>query len=245
VNQAALYRVVVQNRGTADLKNVVVRALFPPDMRPTRATNQGESFRDSVQWVFKTLKSGEEKELTLGLVTASPGLRKVQFVAKGDKGPEDRRVETTEFAGMPNIDWDTDVPGTAGVGKPMTYKVTVSNRGTAPGKVEVAVDLPTNVDRVQENPPAGTVTGARTKAIRFPEYVIPPGKKATYTLEVKARAAGEARAIFWLSGDGIGKEPLRHDKVTNVSGADERPPTGPPPATGPARERVGSGPPRD
>ena len=243
VNQAALYSVVVRNRGTADLKNVVVRALFPPDIRPTRATNQGESFRDSVQWVFKTLKTGEAKELTLGLMTASPGLRKVQFAAKGDKGQEQRQVETTEFAGMPNIDWDTDVPGTAGVGKPMTYKVAVSNRGTATGTIQLMVDLPQNVEFVRTDPPAAPVTGARTKAVRFPEYTIPAGKKATYTLEVKARAAGEARAVFHLTE--VGREPARHDKVTNVTGADERPPTGPPPATGPVRERVGSGPPRE
>jgi uncharacterized repeat protein (TIGR01451 family) len=240
VGTAALYSLVVRNRGTADLKNVVVRALFPPDMRPTRATNQGQSFKDSVQWVFKDLKSGEAKELTLGLTTSSPGLRKIQFVAKGDKGQEQRQPVTIEFAGMPNIDWDTDVPGTASVGKTMIYKVTVSNRGTAPGRVEVRADLPANVDLVRSDPPAAPVTGGRTKGVRFPEYAIPAGKKATYTLEVKARSAGEARAVFLLTE--AGKEPARHDKVTNVVGTDDRPSTGPPPATGPVRERVGSSP---
>ena len=127
-------------------------------------------------------------------------------------------METTELAGMPNIDWDTDVLGTASVGKSMTYKVTVSNRGTAPGKVELAVDLPANVERVQENPPAAAVTGPRTKAVRFPELVLPPGKTATYPLEVKARAAGEARAVFCLSGDGIGRTRRGQAQVRNVAG---------------------------
>lgn len=243
VGQAALYKVVVQNRGTADLKNVVVRALFPPDLRPTKATNQGQSFKDSVQWVFKDLKAGEEKELTLGLTTASPGSRTIQFVAKGDKGQEQRQVVKTEFAGMPNIDWDTDVPGTATAGKTLTYKVTVTNRGTAEGRVEVAVDLPANVDFVRSDPSAAPVTGKTTRAYRFPVLAIPAGKKTTYTVEVKARSAGEARAIFWLSGDAVGAEPLRHDKVTNVSGAEERSPTGPAPA--PDKSRVGAGPGRE
>jgi uncharacterized repeat protein (TIGR01451 family) len=244
VGTAALYRVVVQNKGSADLKNVVVRALFPPDMRPTRATNQGQSFKDSVQWVFKDLKSGEAKELTLGLTTSSPGLRKIQFVAKGDKGQERRQEVPTEFAGMPNPDWDATGPGTASVNKKLTYQVTVSNRGTASGKYELSVDLPPNMEYVQSTPTAAEVTGRGTRGRRFAPFEVPAGKKATLTLELRARSAGEARVIFTLIGDRIGEKAV-HDVMTNVVGTDDRPSTGPPPATGPIRERVGAGPGRE
>ena len=73
VNQPAPYRVTVENRGSADLRNVVVRCQFPADMRPRAATNGGERFREAVQWVFKELKPGDVKELNVALTTASPG----------------------------------------------------------------------------------------------------------------------------------------------------------------------------
>lgn len=238
VSQAAPYKIVVRNQGTADLKNVVVRCLFPTDMRPTKATNEGRPFRDSVQWIFKELKANEAKELTLGLSTSSPGVRTVQFVAKADRGDEQRQVLKTDFAGVPNIDWDTEAPGTASVGKVMTYKVYVSNRGSSLGQVELTVDLPPNVDVVGSNPPGAPVAARSGPALRFPKVDVPAGKKVSFTIEVKPRSAGEARAIFWLKGDAIGQEPVRHDKITNVSGTNERNPTPPPPA-GTDRSRVG------
>ncbi len=194
VGQSAIYRVTVDNRGTADLKNVVVKCLYPPDMHPTKATNGGRPFRDRVQWIFRELKAGESKELNIGLRTSTPGTRTVQFSAKADKGPEQTASTKTTFAGVPTIDWDTDVPGTVSVGKTMTYRVTVSNGGTAAAKrIQVRVDLPDNVDLVDTVPPSGKGIGQNAKQVIFPEYDIPAGKKTTLRIRVKgARPAKRA-----------------------------------------------------
>jgi uncharacterized repeat protein (TIGR01451 family) len=229
VGQAAGYRIEVENKGTAELKNVVVRCAFPPDMRPTKATNGGQPFRDSVQWVFRELKTGEVKELNVGLVTSTPGPRTVQFTARADKGPEQKASVKTEFAGVASLDWDTDVPGTDSVGKTVTYRVTVANRGTAPAKnVEVWVDLPKEVDLVDTTPDSGRGTGQNAKMVMFPAYTIPAGKKMTLHVRVRARTAGEAKAIFTLRENGT--EQSRHDKTTVITGTDNRSPAGPVPA---------------
>lgn len=231
VGQAAGYRVLVENKGTADLKNVVVRCLYPPDMRPTKATNGGQPFRDSVQWNFPELKSGESKELNLGLVTSTPGTRTIQFAVRADKGSEQKTSVRTTFAGVPSVNWDTDVPGTVSAGKTMSYRVTVSNTGTAGARdTQLRVDLPPNVDLVRTTPDAGTGTGPNSKMIIFPKYEIPPGKKTTFVIEVRARQAGEARVVFQLSGEGVGPEPVEHRKTTTITGTDGRSPAGPPPA---------------
>jgi uncharacterized repeat protein (TIGR01451 family) len=231
VGQSAGYRILVENKGTADLKNVVVRCTYPPDMRPTRATNGGQPFRDSVQWNFPELKSGETKELALGLATSTPGTRTVQFAVRADKGSEQKTSVPTTFAGVPSLNWDTDVPGTVAAGKAMTYRVTVSNTGTAGARdTQLKVDLPPNVDLVRTTPDAGSGTGPNAKMVIFPKYEIPPGKKTTYLVEVKARQAGEARVVFQLSGEGVGPEAVEHRKMTTVTGTDGRSPVGPPPA---------------
>jgi uncharacterized repeat protein (TIGR01451 family) len=231
VGQAAAYRVTVENRGTAELRNVTVRCAHPPDMRPVRATQGGQPFRDSVQWVFRELKPGAVKELNVSLVTNTPGTRTVRFSVKADKGSEQKTEVKTAFAGVPALSWDTDVPGTIVAGKNMTYRVTVSNTGTSAAKAtKLSVDLPENVDLVSTTPVAGRGSGQNAKMVIFPAYDIPAGKKTTFRIEVRARAPGEARVVFQLTGEGVGLEPAEHRKTTTITGSDSRGPDGPPPA---------------
>ncbi|WP_162136328.1 NEW3 domain-containing protein [Zavarzinella formosa] len=230
VGQAAGYRITVSNRGTAELKNVCLRCLFPPDMKPTRATNSGQSFRDSVQWIFEKLAPGDVKEVNVSLSTGTPGARTVQFAAKADKGPEQKAAVPTEFAGVPALGWDTDVPGTASVGKTITYKVTVSNTGTAAAqKVQLRLDLPSNVDFITSSPDAAKSVEANSRQLIFQPYDIPAGKKTTFTIEVKARSPGEARVIFRLHGEGAGADGAEHRNSTTITDIDNRSPTGPAP----------------
>jgi uncharacterized repeat protein (TIGR01451 family) len=234
VGQRADYKLVVENRGDAVLRNVTVRCVFSPDMRAARATNGGQPFRDAVQWILKEMKPGEVKELEAGLTTTSPGTRTIQFTARADKGTEQKGSVKTDFIGVSTLDWDAEVPGTDSVGKTLTYRVTVANRGTAVAKnVEVRVDLPREVLYVDSNPESGHGNDAERKLVLFKPFDLPAGKKTTLLIRVKARAAGEAKAIFWLYEDKK-DPPARADKVTNITSSDPRSPTGPPPKPGSA-----------
>ena len=244
VGQAAGYRIVISNRGSAELKNVCIRCLFPPDMKPTRATNSGQSFRESVQWIFDKLAPGETKEVKVALSTGVPGARMVKFVAKADKGKEQEQSVRTDFAGVPSLSWDADIPGTASVGKNFTYKVTVSNTGSAVAKnVQLKLDLPPNVDFVTSTPDSGKGISANSRMIIFQPYEIPAAKKTTFTIEVKARSAGVAPAVFTLTGEGIGPDGAENRNSTTITGFDNRSPAGPPPQVD--RSKVGSSPIRD
>ena len=240
VDQPARYKVVVSNHGSADLRNVVVRCQFPADLRPRAATNGGERFRDTVQWVFKELKKGDVKELNVALVSASPGPKTIHFSARAEKGAEQKAQVKTEFTGLPSLDWDVEAPGVAAVGKPITYRVTVANRGTAPGKARLQVDLPATLDRRSTIPASGEGIGQNAKEVRFPEYTFPAGKKTTFTVVVEPRSAGEAKTIFTLYEEG--RLEKQESKITNVTGSETRSPTGPPPARGVDPTKVGLGP---
>ena len=228
VGQPAMYKVVVENKGNVELRNVVIQSTFPPDMRVTKATNGARGFRDRAQWVVKELKPGEMKELNVGLTTGSPGKRAVQFSARANHGAEQTDRVAVEFVGVSDLDWDLQGPGVEAVGKAFTYRVVVSNRGSAPGTARVQVDLPESLAFEDSTPPAGQGFGQNAKEVRFGEITIPPGKKTTYVIMVKARTAGEARTIFRLVENGR-PDPKLGDRVTNVVPSDTRSPAGPPP----------------
>jgi uncharacterized repeat protein (TIGR01451 family) len=237
VDQPARYKVVVSNHGSADLKNVVVRCLYSSDLKPRAATNGGERFKDTVQWTFKDLRKGDVKELNVSLATTSPGLRTIRFSARAEKGDEQKTEVKTEFAGLPSLDWDVQAPGVAAVGKPITYKVTISNRGTALGRARLQVDLPPTLDLRDSTPKAGQGFGQNAKEVRFQQYDFPAGKKTTFTIVVDAKSSGEAKTIFSLYEEG--RPEKQESKVTNVTGTDSRSPSGPPPAKGVDRTKVG------
>ena len=240
VDQMARYRVVVSNHGSADLRNVVVRCQYPADLRPRSATAGGERFRGTVQWVFKELKKGDVKELNVAFSTGTPGTKTIHFTARADKGTEQKTQVKTEFTGLPSLDWDVEVPGVAAVGKPITYRVTVANRGTAAGKARLQVDLPPTLDKRSTIPASGEGVGQNAKEVRFAEYTFPAGKKTTFTIVVDARSAGEAKTIFTLYEQG--RPEKQESKITQVTGSDTRSPTGPPPARGVDPTKVGLGP---
>jgi uncharacterized repeat protein (TIGR01451 family) len=237
VDQPARYKVVVSNHGSADLRNVVVRCQFPSDLKPRAATNGGERFKDTVQWTFKDLRKGDVKELNVSLATARPGPKTIRFSARAEKGSEQKTEVKTEFAGLPSLDWDVQAPGVATVGKSITYKVTVSNRGTAVGRARLQVDLPSTLDLKDSTPKAGQGYGQNAKEVRFQQYDFPSGKKTTFTIVVDAKSAGEAKTIFTLYEEG--RPEKQESKITNVTGTDSRSPSGPPPAKGVDRTKVG------
>jgi uncharacterized repeat protein (TIGR01451 family) len=239
VGQAANYRVVVENKGSSDLRNVVIKCTLPPDMKVTRATTGAQAFRDSAQWTVKELKPGETKELNVSLTTGTPGDRTVRFTARANHGAEQVVPVRVAFVGMPDLDWDLQAPGVEAVGKVFTYRVVVANRGTAPGPATVQLDLPPSLDVVPPTDPRSAPgIGQNAKEVRFAKIEIPPGKKTTYVIKVKAKMAGEARTIFRLLEDG--REPKLQDRVTNVTPTDPRSPAGPPPQSD--RTRAGSPP---
>jgi uncharacterized repeat protein (TIGR01451 family) len=232
VGQKAGYRIVVENRGGAELKNVCVRCVFPPDMRVARATQEGQPFRDTVQWTFPSLRPGEQKELSVALLTSTPGTRNVNFIAKADKGDEQRTNVRTIFDGIATLSWDTEVPGTAAINAPMTYKVIVSNTGSATARgVRVSVDLPQGIELMKSDPPSVRGAGANANMVVFQPIEIPQNKKATFYIDVRGTKSGEARAIFTLSGPDVGPEPAEHRKSTQITPVDNRNPGGPPPRT--------------
>ena len=85
--------------------------------------------------------------------------------------PQKAQVKT-EFAGVPSLDWDIEAPGVAVAGKTITYRVTVANRGTAPGKAQLRVDLPASLDLKSAKPTASQGFGQNAKGADYGDFAI-------------------------------------------------------------------------
>ena len=217
VHQPIPFRATIRNDGSADLANVVVRATFPPDMKPAKASNGSTVQRDAVVWTVPVLKKGEAKDLNLALTPSTTGPHKVTFAAKADHGGEQTSAATAAVAGVSALHWDTTGPPLAQVGGPVVYRVVVENTGTAPAKaVLVKADVSEQVE-IKDVSPAGAVTPEK-RGVLFQTVEVPAGKKVTFLITGTAKAKGAASATFALSEEG--KPASTHRKETTVGGDD-------------------------
>ncbi|MEZ6142194.1 MAG: hypothetical protein R3B84_16665 [Zavarzinella sp.] len=239
VGQSIGYRAVVRNAGTADLKNVVVRFRFPTDMETAKATAGARLNRDAVEWTFDHLLPNQTKEVNLMLQTSTPGQRNVLITAVADRGEAQKKELSTTVKGVAAIDWDVSVPGTVAVGNEVYYQVTIINQGTATApSIRTDVDLPKHVELLETNYRYSRGTGENARLLSFQAMDIPPRKKTTLTIRCRAVSAGEAKAAFTLTGEGVGRRPLQQIKTTLISGkGDTATPVPPPPR--PETNRIG------
>lgn len=225
VNQPASYEVVLQNLGNATLNNIRVTQALPPDAQPTKVSHQGQVYRDQVQWIIARLEPGESK--TLGLVLTAPtiGKRKTQVAIRADRGLEQKAEAETDFIGVSAVRWRTTVePGTVKVGEEMTYQVVVESTGSATASnLQLKVHYPDDLLEFQTaNPVHRLVPGL----VQFDGLPLQPKQTATYIVKLRAKARGEARVRFELTGDPVRSGgPLHSEKLTTIIG--DSPPAGP------------------
>ncbi len=218
------YDISVKNSGTAELSNVLVNCNLPRDVKATGGSNNAQYFGDSVQWVLPKMKPNEEKRVRVKLESSKEGSRVMTFAVRANPGVDRQKQYDTDFYGSPTLDWKTealrinDLSGVGSVGDVIGYTITINNRGNGPAKkVNIRVDLPPEVEFQEQATPATFRT--TQSGLIFDPFDIPAGEKREFTVKAKAKASGEAVFKFYLSANHFGEqEPLRQEKVTNISG---------------------------
>jgi uncharacterized repeat protein (TIGR01451 family) len=101
------------------------------------------------------------------------------------------------------------------VGQPATYRIDVTNDGTAPvSDVQISAALPDQVKFISANGP--TRHAVQDRSLTFDKIPqLQPGQTATYIVEVTAVIPGDARLRVFLLG-GSAKEPLMREESTNI-----------------------------
>ncbi|VTR99346.1 COG1361 family protein [Tuwongella immobilis] len=215
VGQPATYRVTVNNLGDLTLNNVRVLAELPVGCQPLRMSNDGQIFRDAVQWIVTKLEPGGSRTMSLTLRCPSPGVRRTRFTVRADRGLEQVGESETTFDGVAALNWNAQSePTNVKVGDEFTYKITVHNSGSAPAtNLAITADLPTSVEFRSAEPayqPAANV-------IRYTPITLPAGETATFRFTV--RAARSAQAVFKLDmlADHLDQsQPVRSEPSTTI-----------------------------
>ena len=205
LNQELEWTATVRNSGEAPLANVQLRATVPAEVQVKTAGDGGRVGTGSVEWSFAELKAGEQRTVRLVGTAAKLNDRATFAVsALGDAVSGGRAVgeplsakaeATTAIIGTPALSMELATPpGLVEVGKRVAFQVRVRNRGTVSARnVEVTAFAPQEL-RVLRGSGAGTGRIDGAGKVAFPVVdEVKPGETLTFTIDVEAVQAGDAR----------------------------------------------------
>ncbi|WP_439623177.1 hypothetical protein [Gemmata sp.] len=208
------WTVTVRNTGDATLSNVVVRATLPAEVRakPVEGAKVGAN---TVEWAVGELRGGEQRAYRVPVTAnrlndrATLQLQGVADTRGGGKLAGEPITATAESVvaviGTPAVSMVLVAPpGLVEVGKRTAFKVLVKNEGTVSARnIELTGFAPPELRPVRG---AGAVASAAsapapltariegTGRVVFPPLEeLRPGETATYTIDLDAAHAGDAR----------------------------------------------------
>jgi uncharacterized repeat protein (TIGR01451 family) len=228
VNQEFAWTVTIRNNGDAPVSNVLVRATLPSEVRAKAADDGGQVAAGSVEWKLSELRPGDDKTLK---VTAE-GLRLVDratmtVAVLGDATTGVRSVgdvieakaeSTVAIIGTPAVVLElVTPPGVLEVGKRAAFKVRVRNDGTVSARnIEVTAFAPPELRPSRGSGPVDGRVDATGK-ITFPAVdELRPGEALTFTIDVEALQAGDARFRAEVKAAHL-KKPLQEEQAARIT----------------------------
>jgi len=187
--RSEVYRLELTNSGTGDAEDVAI-SLVP--------VGAGENV--SATHKLGVVKAGEEKAIEVELTARQPGTLIVRVDAQGDGGLEAHLAEEITVL-RPALEMDVQAPQIQYVGTNATYKVRVSNPGTAEAeKVTVTATIPLGAEYVSDTA-NGQVSSDRT-SVNWTLPNLDVDAEKTLELTCKLSRAGSSRLSIVSSAEG-------------------------------------------
>jgi uncharacterized repeat protein (TIGR01451 family) len=232
LDQDFTWTVAVGNSGDAAVSGVVVRASLPPEVRVKEASDGGRANSGSVEWTLAELRPGDQKVLKLTASGAKLADRAaVSVIAFGDalsgRGDAARTVgdpvqakaeAAVAVIGTPAVVMElVTPPGPVELGKKVSFRVRVHNRGTVSARgVEVTALAPAELKAVRGSGQSeGRVEGGKVTFAAVEE--LRPGESAVFVVETEAAAVGDARFRAEVRAGHL-NNPLREEQSVRVVG---------------------------
>lgn len=214
---SAEYQIVVRNTGTLPSTNVRVTGTIPGDCTPTRKTDGGQIFRDSIVWQFPRIEPGDSQSVRFAIKASTTGRRVVVASVTDARGQRAGQELATVFAGTAALAWETNFnPLTLQVGKQGVFTVKVKNTGgEAARNVRVQIDIPDAVSVVQVTPD----TRVANNTLAFAAEEIPAYGEKTYTVTIEGKNGDQAWFKLRMSADCLGDKPMESQKMVNIIGS--------------------------
>jgi uncharacterized repeat protein (TIGR01451 family) len=197
----AEYTVEVRNVGDGPARETVVTDTVPAGLTLVSVSEGGRAGGNQVVWNLGTLEPGASR--TLALVCRGDRIGTYKNVVSATATCTSATAEaTTAIEGIPAILIEVvDLEDPIEVGKNETYRIEVTNQGTAVGtNIRVSCVLPAEQEYVTSTGPTqATVEG---KKVTFaPLATLAPKATAVFNVTVKATGVGDVRFAVEMISD--------------------------------------------
>ncbi len=205
----------VSNTGNAPSEGTVVEVAVPAGASFRGASSGGQLVGNKVVWNVGTLAADASQEVCANFVGTQVGT--LNFAAMANSGCADPASSScsTKVSGIPAVLLEViDIEDPIEVGSNETYKITVTNQGSAQ---DTNVTITCTLEDSQEFVSAGGATNASVngQVISFqPLPVLGVGAREEWTVIVKAVSAGDVRFSVQMDTDNITR-PVNENESTN------------------------------
>jgi uncharacterized repeat protein (TIGR01451 family) len=187
--RSEIYRLELSNSGTGDAEDVEI-SLVP--------VGAGENV--SATHKLGVVKSGEEKTIEVELTARQPGTLIVRVDAQGDGGLEAHLAEEITVL-RPALEMDVQAPEIQYVGTNATYKIRITNPGTAEAeKVTMTATIPLGAEYVSDTA-NGQVSSDRS-SVTWTLSNLEVDAEKTFQLTCKLDRAGSSRLNIVSTAEG-------------------------------------------
>jgi len=188
------YTITVKNTGDGVANNTSVVDTLPAGTTFRTATAGAAVADGKVSWTIGSLKPGDTRTYKVTVVPTAGGSVTNNATVRAECAEAVSAKATTRVEGIPAILVEVvDLADPIAVGENTTYRITVTNQGSANGRnIVVKTTLPTQQTFIS----AGGATSGKLagQVVTFaPLTTLAPGKTATFNVTVKANAAKDIR----------------------------------------------------
>lgn len=179
VGQQIPYQIVVTNTGSIATQGVTIRDTLPPSLQLIGSTPMATQQGQNLIWSFGALQPGQSAAVQFACQATAPGTVTNCAEAVLAEGIAARDCATTEvLAGA--LEVTKTGPATAVVGQPVTFQITVTNRGNGPAMNVVVTDA--------FDP--GFVHQTGSAPVELPIGTLGPGQSQTVPIVLTPQTAG-------------------------------------------------------
>jgi uncharacterized repeat protein (TIGR01451 family) len=211
----ATYQVTVSNTGDGQARGTILTDVLPSGMTLISADNGGKASGGKVIWDLGTIEPGASKKVSLTLRADRIGTARNVAMATA-KCTKAQGETATAIKGIPAILLEVvDVEDPIEIGANVTYRIEVTNQGSAVGTgIKIVATLPPEQTYVSSTGKTKvTVVG---KTVTFaPLGQLAPKAKAVYTIVTKGVKTGDVRFKVELTSDQM-TSPVNESESTHI-----------------------------
>lgn len=189
------YTITVNNSGNADATGVTLTDTIPNGTQFISASNGGQMSGGSVNWNLGTIAAGQSMSVNMTVKANAAGIAMNKACARTRCGEACGSVETP-IKGIPAVLLEViDLEDPDEIGTTETYKITVTNQGSANAtNIRIVATVQPEADFVSASADFGGGATADGRTVTFTALPsLAPKQRATFTVVVRGQQAGDTR----------------------------------------------------